>query len=180
MKPIVILDRDGTLIEDRHYIRQAEDVVFFPGAFEALRTIQAKGYPLYLVSNQSGIGRGIISDTAFAQVHRRFNDLLKEQEIVFEEIAYCFHAPEENCPCRKPRTGLAPRSFRGEPIDWKRSFVVGDHEPDLGLGKALGAQTCLLLTGKGSTVKQNGIPGGVQVFESILEFSKAMIPVKAL
>jgi D-glycero-D-manno-heptose 1,7-bisphosphate phosphatase len=169
--PVVVLDRDGTVIEDRHYIHKEDDVVFYPGAIEALKSIHEKGYPLFLVSNQSGIGRGFITHDGFQKVHKRFVDGLSEQGVAFDQIAYCFHSPEENCPCRKPGTGLVPQNIDGRPIDWARSYVVGDHVPDMGLAQALGAHPSLVLTGKGGATRQTALPPGTQVFDSIVEFA---------
>ncbi|MBY0369314.1 HAD family hydrolase [bacterium] len=175
---VVVLDRDGTIVEDRHYIRNPDDIIFLPGAIEGLKQIQEKGYPLYLVSNQSGVGRGLITEKEFQAVHKRFLELCTQNGIAFEEIAYCFHAPEESCPCRKPAPGLAPREFHGQKILWSESFVAGDHEPDLGLAASLGAKPCLVKTGKGPITLQKPLPQGTQVFETILEFSDFLPRIK--
>lgn len=173
---VVVLDRDGTIIEDRHYIKREEDVVFFPGAIEALRRIREKGYPLFLVSNQSGVGRGWIQPEEFQAVHRRFTSELARAEAPIDEIAYCFHSPDEACACRKPGTGLVPKTFRGKVIDWSRSYVVGDHVPDIGLAEALGATPCLLLTGKGPETRKSLLPPSTQVFETLADFSNRLVP----
>ncbi len=173
---VVVLDRDGTIIEDRHYIKREEDVVFFPGALEALQVIRQKGYPIFLVSNQSGVGRGWIQPGEFQAVHRRFVTALNQADAPIDEIAYCFHSPDEPCPCRKPRTGLLPKTFRGKVIDWGRSYVVGDHLPDIGLAEALGATPCLVLTGKGPDTQKSPLPQSTQVFENLVDFSAKLLP----
>lgn len=174
--PVVVFDRDGTLIEDRHYIRCPEDVVFFPGVPQALATIQSKGYPIFLVSNQSGIGRGLITDEEFQAVHAHFVQELRQAGVSFDEIAYCFHNPEEDCPCRKPRRGLVPDTFGPKSIAWDRSFVVGDHVPDLGLAETLGAAPILVLTGKGPDTRQGPLPARTRVFENMVEFASWLAP----
>jgi D-glycero-D-manno-heptose 1,7-bisphosphate phosphatase len=171
-QPIVVLDRDGTLIEDRHYIHRESDVVFYASAVDALKRIRQKGYSLHLASNQSGVGRGWITKSDFHKVHRRFIEHLKDNGFEFDSIAYCFHAPEEQCLCRKPGIGLVPKQLGQREIDWERSFVVGDHVPDLGLASALGATPCLVLTGKGPDTQKNPLPPSTKVFETILEFSE--------
>lgn len=173
---VVVLDRDGTIIEDRHYIKREDDVVFFPGALEALQRIRQKGYPLFLVSNQSGVGRGWIQPDEFQAVHRRFTAELIKAEAPIDEIAYCFHSPDEPCPCRKPRTGLVPSHFQGREIDWSRSYVVGDHVPDVGLAEALGAIPCLVLTGKGEDTRKTALPNSTQVFDTLVDFSRKLPP----
>ncbi len=171
---VVVLDRDGTIIEDRHYINKASDVVFYPGSEEALKQIREKGYAIFLVSNQSGVGRGLISQPDFHKVHERFVGHLKEHSFRFDEIAYCFHTPEENCPCRKPKVGLAPKEVQGLKVDWKSSFVVGDHVPDMGLAEALGANACLVRTGKGEATLAHGVSAATKIYDSLAAFANAL------
>src|SRR4051794_33999292 len=109
MKPVIFLDRDGTLIEDTGYPNDAEKIFLFPEVPDALRLLRKKGYLLHLVSNQSGVGRGIISQEQFKAVHEKFNSLLIAEGIELDGISYCFHHPEDNCLCRKPRTGNIPK-----------------------------------------------------------------------
>jgi D-glycero-D-manno-heptose 1,7-bisphosphate phosphatase len=172
--PVVVLDRDGTIIEDRHYINKESDVVFYPGAEDALKQIRDKGYAVFLVSNQSGVGRGWISQPDFHKVHTRFVDHLKDHGFTFDEIAYCFHTPEENCLCRKPGIGLAPKTVRGQSVDWSRSYVVGDHLPDMGLAEALEANPCLVLTGKGAATLAHGVSARTKVYDSVALVAKEL------
>jgi D-glycero-D-manno-heptose 1,7-bisphosphate phosphatase len=109
-------------------------------------------------------------------VHRRFTQGLAQEGVQFDGIAYCFHTPQEDCPCRKPKAGLVPRSFRGEPIDWSRSFVVGDHVPDMGLAATLGATPCLVLTGKGASVRVASLPAKALVYDSLIQFAATLGP----
>lgn len=150
MKAGVFLDRDGTLIEDAHYPKDPAQVRWIPGAADALREIRRKGYLLFVVSNQSGVGRGLISEEQFLAVHERFCELLREAGVEVAEFGYCLHHPDDPCRCRKPETGLVPKTHGGEPIDFSRSWVVGDRPSDMELGARLGARTVLVRTGKGS------------------------------
>lgn len=149
MKRAVFLDRDGTIIEDLHYPREAEKVRLVPGAAEGLRELVKKGYLLFVVSNQSGVGRGIIKDHEFKAVHEKTCELLKGEGIEIAEFGYCFHIPDDECACRKPEIGLVPKKYQGESLDWTNSFVIGDKECDLELGTNIGATSYLVLTGKG-------------------------------
>lgn len=146
----VFLDRDGTIIEDRHYMNDPAQVTLIPGAAEALRTMAAKGYLLFVVSNQSGLSRGRISDDQFLAVHNRFCELLQAENCPIAEFAYCFHHPDDRCNCRKPAPGLVPRAFAGNHLDWMSSFTVGDKSCDVELAASIGGNGYLVLTGKGA------------------------------
>ena len=102
----VILDRDGTIIEDTHYIKDPSDVRLLPEAVPGLRRLNELGCPLYVLSNQSGVGRGIITTAQFWAVHQRVCALLQAEKVEIVEFLYCFHKPEDACPCRKPAAGL--------------------------------------------------------------------------
>lgn len=173
---VVLLDRDGTIIEDQHYPRFADKVVLTEGAIAALNTLSQKGYRLIVVSNQSGVGRGIIKDAEFKAVHARFAELLKAGGVKIEEFIYCFHRPDDDCQCRKPRAGLVPRKIGETPIDFSRSYVVGDTAVDLGLGEILGANSWLVMTGKGpKTLKDWNAaqkPVTFQIAQDLFEFAK--------
>lgn len=154
MKKVVFLDRDGTIIEDQDYPRDASRVEFVPNAPEGMRRMKEKGYSIVVVSNQSGVGRGIISDKQFREVHDRFCTLLKDEKIEVDEFLYCFHHPDDPCKCRKPKTGLIPKSLGGEAIDFLNSIVVGDRKSDLELGDNLGSKSYLALSGKGADTQK--------------------------
>jgi len=145
----VFLDRDGTIIEDRHYLNDPEKVLLIAGVGAALRQLQEKGFLLFIVSNQSGISRGYINDQQFKAVHQKVCEVLQAEGVKISEFAYCFHHPDERCQCRKPAPGLIPKAFEGQKIQLDRSFVVGDSLCDLKLADAVGAQGCLVKTGKG-------------------------------
>ncbi len=148
-KAAVYMDRDGTIIEEQAYPKEPNLVRLLPNTGRALRTMEEKGYLLFVVSNQSGVGRGIITDEQFKAVHNRCCELLQQEKIHIAEFAYCFHRPDENCGCRKPMTGLVAKTFNGNKIDWSRSFMVGDKRSDLELADKMGAPGYLVLTGYG-------------------------------
>src|SRR5262245_33020928 len=129
-------DRDGTLIRDTGYVRDANDVELLPGAAEALGWARAQGFLLVVISNQAGIGRGIISNEAFESGDRRFRELLARQGVTLDGVYYCPHAPADQCSCRKPKTGLVERAVSDLAIDPTRSYFVGDKESDLATGIA--------------------------------------------
>lgn len=143
-RPAIFLDRDGTLIEDLHYPKDPEKVKWVSGAPQALKELQNLGFLLFVVSNQSGVGRGIITDSEFRSVHERVCKLLKESGIEILEFAYCFHKPEDLCKCRKPETKLILDLAKTHSIDLSRSYTVGDKWSDVLLGVRVGANGILL------------------------------------
>jgi D-glycero-D-manno-heptose 1,7-bisphosphate phosphatase len=137
----VLLDRDGTLIEDAGYPRDPGLVRLVPGAAEAMREFGRLGLVLVVVSNQSGVGRGLISPAEAAAVARRFEDCLLDRGVRLDASYYCFHAPWEGCPCRKPAPGLLLLAAAEHGIDLGRSFLVGDKAGDAEAGRRAGCST---------------------------------------
>lgn len=146
---IIFLDRDGVLIEDRHYIRSPGQVVLIPGAARALRLGRAAGFGLVGVSNQSGIGRGLYTEADFRAVQRQVDASLAAEGVWLDALYYCPHAPEAHCGCRKPADGLlieAVARFR-----WRaeESWLVGDKAADMELALGAGLGALLVETGQG-------------------------------
>lgn len=134
----LLLDRDGTLITDVGYPKDPALVEAIPGAVEALRVLQAAGWALVVISNQSGIGRGRISESEAAAVHDRFVAVFSVAGVTFAGCYYCPHAPDAGCACRKPAPGLL-RDAAGElDLDLARSVMIGDKASDLVAGQAAG------------------------------------------
>jgi histidinol-phosphate phosphatase family protein len=142
--PAVLLDRDGTLIEDTGYIADADDVRLLPGVPDALRALRRAGFALVVVSNQSGVGRGLLSGDDAARVHARMVELLGAEDIELDAAYYCFHAPDEGCSCRKPAPGLFLQAIADLDLDPSRSFAVGDSARDVEAGAAAGCDGVLL------------------------------------
>lgn len=140
----VFLDRDGTIIEDVGYISDPEQVQLMRGAPAALRSLAGVGWPLIVVSNQSGVGRGLISPEQANSVHERFVQLLASSQVSLSASYYCFHLPSDNCNCRKPGTGLLERASRDHAIELSMSVVVGDKVSDVEAGVACGCR-CFLV-----------------------------------
>ena len=143
-RPAVFLDRDGTLIEDVGYPRDPETVRLLQGAVEALVALRRAGYALVVVSNQSGIGRGIVKQEQAEAVHERFVEELRAHGVELDDVRYCPHTPEDACDCRKPAAGLLLASADELGIDLARSFMVGDNPTDVDAGRAAGCRTVLL------------------------------------
>jgi histidinol-phosphate phosphatase family protein len=144
MSRAVFCDRDGTLIEDPGYPKDPDDVRLVDGAVEALAALRGAGFALVVVSNQSGIGRGIVSPEEAASVHERFVAELAAHGVELDDARYCPHAPDERCPCRKPSPGLLRDSARELGVDLGSSFMVGDKPSDVEAGRRAGCRTVLL------------------------------------
>jgi len=156
----VLLDRDGTVIEDRHYLCDPEGVVLVPGAGPALARLAQAGCRLFCVTNQSGIGRGYYTEAAFTAVQRRLEDLLAGHGVSLTDTVHCPHAPDDGCACRKPATGLFDRLRLRHELDPAATAVIGDAASDIAFGLALGAPlTILVATGHGAkTAATLGLP----------------------
>jgi rfaE bifunctional protein nucleotidyltransferase chain/domain len=147
-RPALFLDRDGTLIEDVGYPRDPQEVRLLPGCAAALAALKKRGFALVVISNQSGVGRGLIAPAEAAKVHRRFADLLAEQGVEADVVYYCPHAPEEKCSCRKPSPESLLRAAQEVDIALSRSFMVGDKPSDVEAGQRAGCRTVLLCAGR--------------------------------
>ena len=142
--PAVFLDRDGTLIQDVNYAADEAQVVLLTGAAEALLVMRDLGFKLIVISNQSGVGRGIISPEQAAAVHSRFILLLRQSGVALDGVYYCPHAPSAECDCRKPLPGLVLLAAREHSIDLTRSVFVGDKQTDVETGRNAGIRSLLL------------------------------------
>lgn len=140
----VFFDRDGTLCRDVGYLNKFDDLEIFREV-EDLGFLKEKGFKLIGVSNQSGIARGIVNE-AFT---REVNNIFVEQ-YGFDDFYYCPHHPDEHCSCRKPEPEIILKARAEHNIDLKKSYVIGDKEPDMLLAKAVGAKGIFVLTGQGT------------------------------
>jgi D-glycero-D-manno-heptose 1,7-bisphosphate phosphatase len=144
-RPALLLDRDGTLIEDHGYIADPEEVSMLPGSLAALSGFQQSGLALVITSNQSGIGRGLITSDQAGAVHERVVELLEAGGVHLDGAYYCPHTPEEGCECRKPRPGLLQRAAAELRLDLSRSLVIGDQARDVEAGRRAGCHTAALV-----------------------------------
>lgn len=140
----VFLDRDGTIIRDVGYPKDPKQVELLPEIIEALRKLIEFGYKLVVISNQSGIGRSIITLEEMNQVNAKFISIFEKHEIYFNGIYYCPHAPEEQCNCRKPSPEMILNAAKELDINLSLSFMVGDKLSDVQAGKRAGCNTILL------------------------------------
>ena len=150
----VFLDKDGTLVEDVPYNVDPARIRLMVGAAAGLRRLHAAGYRLFVVSNQSGVARGLFAEAALAAVWRRLEELLAEAGVPLAGCYWCPHHPEGSvaryavaCACRKPAAGMILRAGREHGLDLARSWMVGDILHDVEAGRRAGCRTVLLDNG---------------------------------
>lgn len=150
-RPALFLDRDGVIIENRdNYVRAWDDVAFIDPALDALAELARAGHPVFLVTNQSVIGRGYLAAEVVAALNDRIVAAVAERGGRIVATYICPHAPDDACDCRKPKPGLLLRAAAEWDIDLARSIMIGDALSDLAAGRAAGVgSTVLVRTGRG-------------------------------
>ena len=148
----VVLDRDGTIIVEREYLSDPRQVELIPGAASGLRQLSEMGLGLVVITNQSAVGRGFFDQLRLDLIHQRLRELLHAEGVYLDGIYVCPHMPEDNCLCRKPKTGLLELAAKELGFNPQASFVIGDKACDIELGQRAGATTFLVLTGYGAQV----------------------------
>lgn len=140
----VFVDRDGTINVDLTYISDPNLIEVYRGVTEGLRMLSNAGYLLIVVTNQSGISRGLYTHGTVAAIHQRLREILARGGVSIDGFFYCPHTPEDACDCRKPRTGLLVRAEKLFNIDMARSAIIGNSEGDVEAGRKLGLFTVLV------------------------------------
>ncbi len=143
----IFLDRDGTLNPDVGYIRSPEQLELFPGAPQALAKLKRAGAKLILVTNQSGVARGLFSIVDLEAIHLKLRSLLDVTGASLDAIYCCPHHPDDLCDCRKPQTGMIDQAVRDQKVDLSRSYLIGDHMRDIELARKVGCRSVLVTTG---------------------------------
>jgi D-glycero-D-manno-heptose 1,7-bisphosphate phosphatase len=146
LRPALFLDRDGTLMEDRHYVSRPEDVVLISGAAAAVRRVNQAGVLVVVVTNQSGLGRGLFDEAAYERVRARLDELLAAAGARIDATYHCPHGPDLSppCECRKPGRLLFDRAVADLGIDPSRTACIGDRLRDIEPAKLLGGRGVLV------------------------------------
>jgi len=152
----IFIDRDGTLNEDIGYVSTPDELVLYPWAAEAVRLVNHSAFRAIVITNQSGIARGMYNEETLGAIHERMITELAREGARIDAVYYCPHHPEignahyrVKCDCRKPRTGMLDAAAGEHDIDLTRSFVIGDKSSDITLAENAGAAAALVLTGYG-------------------------------
>jgi D-glycero-D-manno-heptose 1,7-bisphosphate phosphatase len=149
LRRAVFLDRDGTILEEVGYLNHLSRFQLLDGAASAIRRLNLAAIPVIVVTNQSGVARGFFPDEMVQRVHERMTRELASAGAHVDGIYYCPHGSNDECICRKPRTGMLERAAREHGLDLKGSWMVGDKYEDVALGHAAGCLTVLVMTGYG-------------------------------
>jgi D-glycero-D-manno-heptose 1,7-bisphosphate phosphatase len=166
MTRAVFLDRDGTLIEESGYLDRLDRLAIYPFAVDAVRLLNRAGFKVIVISNQSGIARGLIRESFVAEAHAHISAYLSVGGALLDGFYYCPHHPDaslaafrQRCDCRKPAAGMLTAAAADHALDLSRSFVVGDRWADVGAARAAGAKGVLVRTGYGREAEAAPRPG---------------------
>lgn len=170
----VILDRDGTVIVERNYLSSPDQVELLPMSASGLQRLTELGLGLVIVTNQSGVGRGLFTLDQVHAIHARMIDLLENNGCSVQAIYVCPHKPEDACECRKPKPKLIFRAARELGFRPADCFVIGDKACDIELGRSVGATTLLVRTGYGAEHAQNGCACPDYVVDNLSEAAEVI------
>jgi len=148
----IFLDRDGIINIDHSYVYKKENFEFCDGVFKTLQHFISLGYQLFIVTNQSGIGRGYYTQADFEKLTSWMLDEFTCKDIKITKVYYCPHAPEEKCECRKPKIGMFKKAQEEFEIDIKNSWMIGDKPSDIQAGRNAGIANTIFVN-KSSTCK---------------------------
>ncbi|MCC6501413.1 MAG: HAD family hydrolase [Anaerolineales bacterium] len=180
MFPAVFLDRDGVLIENRaDYVREWSQVLIFPKTYSSLKRIQNAGYKIVIVTNQSAVGRGLMTLQTAHAINQRLVDALREQGAQVDGVYLCPHHPQADCACRKPKPGMLVQAAQELSLDLPRSWLIGDAWSDMLAGQAVSLRGEILVkTGRGNdqllTPKPAGL-NGCMIAEDLPEAVEAIL-----
>ncbi|MDD5005771.1 MAG: HAD family hydrolase [Candidatus Omnitrophica bacterium] len=152
MSRLVFLDRDGVINKypgHFKYVCSQEEFKFLPKAKEAIKRLSESGYKLFVISNQAGVTKGLYSQEILDNITRNMTEEIDKAGGKIEKVLYCIHTEEQDCGCRKPKTGLIEQALNSAgDVDIKNSFFIGDSIRDIKTGKAVGCKTILVLSGR--------------------------------
>jgi D-glycero-D-manno-heptose 1,7-bisphosphate phosphatase len=141
----IFLDRDGVINKEIHHLFKIEDFVFLDGVFEACLNFQKLGYKIIIITNQSGIARGLYSENDYSILTKWMINKFKKRKIYILDEFHCPHLPNYNCDCRKPMPGLLNKAKAQYHIDMSKSWMIGDKETDIKAANASGIDNTILV-----------------------------------
>lgn len=177
------VDRDGVLNEERAFVHRIEDFVLLPGAVDALRLLQAAGYLLVVVTNQSGIARGLYPESDYLALTEHIRQQLAAAGVSLDAVEYCPHLPDAlveryrlDCDCRKPKPGMLKRAMRALDIEAGASFLVGDRLSDIEAGRTAGVGRCFLVR-TGYPLTEEAVARADAVYDDLLACARSVLAV---
>lgn len=172
---LVIVDRDGVINEDSiDYIKSVAEWRPIPGSLEAIALLSKAGWSVAIVTNQSGVARGLFDEATLAAIHRHMNDRVYAVGGAIAGIYYCPHLPDAGCECRKPRPGMLRALERELGISVRGAPFVGDRLSDIDAAEAVGAKPILVRTGTGAATEAM-LGGRVPVFDDLQAVAKSLL-----
>ncbi|RIZ64756.1 MAG: D-glycero-beta-D-manno-heptose 1,7-bisphosphate 7-phosphatase [Methylococcales bacterium] len=169
----ILLDRDGVINRDSDdFIKSPEEWLPIEGSLEAIAMLNEHGYKVIVVTNQSGIARGLFDAAMLEKIHDKMHRLVNEKGGAITAVYYCPHGPESTCECRKPKAGLLKAFAADFDAELAKIFVVGDSLRDLQAAQAVGAQPILVKTGKGQQTLINNPQFNSLIFENLYDAAK--------
>ncbi|MFC1537241.1 D-glycero-alpha-D-manno-heptose-1,7-bisphosphate 7-phosphatase [Gemmatimonadota bacterium] len=185
---VIFLDRDGTINEEVHHLSRPEQLKLLDGAVEGLRMLMQEEYKLFVITNQSGIARGLYTESGLAEIHLTLDNMLRAQGVIIDGYYYCPHHPVEgnppyrrSCSCRKPALGMLNQAASEHGLDLKNALFIGDSINDMRCGLALNGRAILVRTGYGAKhefILEETWAGRVVVCNSLAEAAEAIISGK--
>lgn len=177
-RPAVFLDRDGVISRERGHVLRPSQLKMLPGAAAAVARICGKGWRVFLFTNQSGVGRGLLSVQELHAIHECLQRRLARSGGRLDAVYACPHHPDEHCACRKPQPGLLLRAAREHDLTLRDCYVVGDTERDLLAARAAGCKGVLVLTGHTRFACE--VPPGLatRVFSNLPQFAAWLPPAR--
>jgi D-glycero-D-manno-heptose 1,7-bisphosphate phosphatase len=165
--PAVFLDRDGTIVEDRGYIKDPSEIIFYPESFSALNMLQ-EHFLLFIITNQSGISKGLTTEGEVQKVNDYVIEILRKEGIAIYDVFSCPHKTEDNCSCKKPKPYFINKAAETYNLNLEESFILGDHPSDVLCGLNAGVKPIYLLTGHGIKHRHE-LKEEVKICSNILE-----------
>ena len=176
MRRAVFLDRDGTMLEEGNYVDRLDRLLFFPYTVDAIRALNDAGFAVVVVTNQSGVARGMYPESFVGEAHQYIDQRLHAGGARVDGYYYCPHHPEgtiealrQDCECRKPRPGQLLQAASELDLDLEQSFMVGDRWKDIEAGQAVGARTVLVRTGYGTEAEREKQDARTVVLDNLIQ-----------
>ncbi|MBU25899.1 MAG: D-glycero-beta-D-manno-heptose-1,7-bisphosphate 7-phosphatase [Gammaproteobacteria bacterium] len=179
--PTIILDRDGVINHDsENYIKSPDEWQAIDGSLVAIAKLKSAGYQIAVATNQSGLGRGLFSQSALLAIHKKMTQEAKASGGFFDMIVFCPHHPDANCVCRKPRTGLLQAINARLPLNADSDWLVGDTAGDLKTAQLMGIRAALVETGKGDQEIITGVVSRetTPVFKNLAHFASWLLDIQ--